>query len=99
MSMPSDQRPQEHSCTWTKLNLLIYSKEGIDTPQRPTGFLSEDSESISHFVCASQDWSLCWEHPSWQGIILNWKLSRSTSNFTKLSEKILSIIWKVMKQG
>lgn len=45
ISIPPDQRPQEHSYTWTKLSLLIYSEERVDTPQRPMGFLSEYSQN------------------------------------------------------
>lgn len=45
MSIPSDQRPREHACAGTKLSLLIYSEEGVDTPQGPMGFLSEDSQN------------------------------------------------------
>lgn len=77
MSIPSDQRPQEHSNAGTKLSLLIYSEEGVDTPQGPMGLLSEDSQNWSLILLVGANWNLCWGHPSWQDIILSGKLPRS----------------------
>lgn len=77
LSIPSDQRPQDHSCAGTKLSLLIYSEEGVDSPQGPMGFLGEDSQNWSLILFVGANWNLCWGHPSWQHIILNGKLPRS----------------------